>query len=73
MSKAHLARTLVFLIFAAGGLVLFFNAQRWWVGSAQFVCAGIIGGLISEWLFKRLATPEEKRRDLEDRVRNSDI
>lgn len=73
MSKAHLVRTVVFLAFAAGGLILFFMAGKWWVGSAQFVAAGIVGGLISEWLFRRLATPDEKRLDLEDRVRNSDF
>ncbi|MFI0849211.1 hypothetical protein [Mesorhizobium sp. IMUNJ 23232] len=73
MSKAHLARTIVFLIFAVGGLWLFLTADVWWIGLALFLCAGLIGGLISEWLFRWLATPDEQRLDLEDRVRNSDI
>jgi hypothetical protein len=73
VSKAHLARTLAFLAFAAGGLGLFLTANAWWAGLALFLCAGSIGGVISEWLFRRLATLDEKRRDLEDRVRNSDI
>jgi hypothetical protein len=73
VSKAHFVRTAVFLAFAAGGLVLFFMTDTWWAGSAQFAGAGIVGGLISEWLFRRLATPDEKRLDLEDRVSNSDF
>lgn len=73
MSKAHLARTIVFLPFAIGGLWLFLTAGHWWIGLALFLGAGVVGGLISEWLFRRLATRDEKRRDIEDRVQNSDV
>jgi hypothetical protein len=34
------------------------------------IVVAILGGLIAERLFKRLASPAEIQRDLEDRTRN---
>jgi hypothetical protein len=64
---------IVFLLFAACGLVLFFSVRPMALGIAAFLVAGMIGSSIASRVFARLATQEEKRRDLEDRVRNSDL
>jgi hypothetical protein len=34
---------------------------------------GMTGAVVASRLFARYATPEEKRQDLEDHVRNSDL
>jgi Na+/glutamate symporter len=73
MSKAGIYSLAVFLAFALGGLALFFLVQPWLLGVAAFVAAGMIGSIVASRVFNRLATPEEKRQDLEDRVRNSDL
>lgn len=73
MSKAGLYSIVIFLLFALGGLVLFFVIQPWLLGIAAFLFMGMIGSVAASRLFARLATPEEKRQDLEDRVRNSDL
>lgn len=73
MSKAGFASIAVFLIFALGGLALFFLVPSWALGVCAFLLMGMIGSVVASRVFNRLATPEEKRRDLEDRVRNSDL
>ena len=73
MSRAGLGSALVFLAFAAGGLLLFFHIHAAILGRLAFLALGLIGCAISARLFDRLATREEKRRDLEDRVRNPDL
>ncbi len=73
MSKAHLAGISIFLLFAVAGLGLAALASSSFVAIAIFVIAGIAGSVVAGRLFDRLATPEEKRRDIEDRVRNPDI
>jgi hypothetical protein len=56
-----------------GGLALFFLVRPWILGAAAFVAMAMTGSVVASRLFTRLATPEEKRQDLEDRVRNSDL
>jgi hypothetical protein len=73
MSKAGFASIAAFLLFAAGGLALFFLMPSWLLGMAAFLVMGLAGTYAASRLFNRLATPEEKRLDLEDRVRNSDL
>jgi uncharacterized membrane protein YfcA len=71
--KASLLSVAVFLLFAGAGLGLAALLQPPWLGAAAFLAMGLIGSLASARIFNRLATPEEKRRELEDRVRNSDL
>lgn len=70
MSK--LGSTMVFLLFGAAGLVLAAIIRPLWLGVTVFVLMGVIGSLVAGRLFDRYASLEEKRRDLEDRVRNPD-
>ena len=72
MNKAGCLSIAVFLAFAAAGLALFAYLRSFFLGVAAFVILGLMGSLIASRLFNRLATQDEKRRDLEDRVRNSD-
>jgi uncharacterized membrane protein YeaQ/YmgE (transglycosylase-associated protein family) len=73
MSKAHLVSLVTFLLFAIAGLGLgvAFKSPLGAIGT--FVIVGLVGAVIAGRLFDWLATPEEKQRDLEDRVRNSDL
>jgi hypothetical protein len=73
MSKAGLASIAVFLAFALCGLALFALLRPFFLGVAAFVILGLMGSLIASHLFNQLATRDEKRRELEDRVRNSDL
>jgi hypothetical protein len=73
MSKAGIFSLAVFLAFALGGLVLFFLIHPWVLGAIAFLFMGLTGMLVASRVFNRFAAPEEKRRDLEDRVRNSDL
>ena len=72
MSKAGLGSAIVFLLFGAAGLALAAMVRPLWLGVVGFLFMAISGSLIASRLFDRYATLEEKRRDLEDRVRNPD-
>ena len=69
MSRAAAARLAVFVIAAAAAL-----AVLWWTHSLGWFALACSGALLtdipSQRLFDRLATPDERRADLEDRVRN---
>jgi len=73
VSKAGTTSIAAFLLFALGGLALFFFIDPWILGAAAFLLMGMIGSVVASRLFTRYATLEEKRQDLEDRVRNSDL
>jgi hypothetical protein len=73
MSKAHLASLAAFLAFALAGIAGFFWAEWIVTGIGLFLGAGLAGSIVAAKLFDRLATPDEKRQDLEDRVRNQDL
>jgi len=73
MSKAGALSLAVFAAFALGGLALFFLVHPWLLGAAAFLLMGMIGSVAASRVFGRLATPEEKRQDLEDRVRGGDL
>jgi hypothetical protein len=73
MSRAAFGSLIVFLLFATGGLALFFFIRPVILGIAAFLVMGMTGGSLASRVFTQLATPEDKRRDLEDRVRNSDL
>ena len=65
MSKAHLCSILVFMAFQLAALAAFAT-----LGGFAFAFVAMAGCLASAIVFNRLASPEERRRDLEDRVRN---
>ena len=73
VSKAGYTSIIVFLLFTLIGLALFFLLRPWLLGAAAFLVMGMIGSVAASRLFARYATPEEKRQDLEDRVRNGDL
>ena len=73
MSRAAFSSMIVFLLFAACALAMFFFIRPAILGIASFLVMGMTGGSLASRVFARLATPEEKRRDLEDRVRNSGL
>ncbi|TIV94075.1 MAG: hypothetical protein E5V85_24700 [Mesorhizobium sp.] len=67
-----MAQTIKFAIFvvsAALAGVAFFTLRSYWTWVAPLLIF-VAGTLLAEYTFNRLASPEEKRRDLEDRVRN---
>jgi hypothetical protein len=73
VSRASFCSVAAFLVFGAGGLALFFTLRPFFLGLAAFALMGLVGGVVAGRLFNRLASPEEKKREMEDRVRNSDL
>jgi hypothetical protein len=67
--KAQAAR---FAIWACSAVLAAFAWLRvdGWTSSIAFVVILAIGCTVAEWIFRKLATPDEIRADLEDRVRN---
>ena len=66
---AHALRIAVALV-AALAAVLAFLALTGWTRWVVPVVIFVAGGALAEWLFRKYATPETIRADLEDRVRN---
>ncbi|MDX8442481.1 hypothetical protein [Mesorhizobium australafricanum] len=67
-----MARTIRFAIFVLSACcagIAFFTLHSFWAWAAP-IALFIAGSMLAEFAFGRLAPPEEKRRDLEDRVRN---
>ncbi|RWA74882.1 hypothetical protein [Mesorhizobium sp.] len=67
-----MAQTIRFAIFAVSAAlagVADFTLRSYWTWGAAILIV-VAGSLLAEYTFNRLASPEEKRRDLEDRVRN---
>jgi hypothetical protein len=73
MSKANLVSIVTFLLFAAAALWLAGTTHSPLGPIGTFVVVSLAGAIIAGRLFAWLATPEEKKRDLEERVRNPDI
>jgi hypothetical protein len=67
--KAQAARFAIWACFAALAVLVWFKVDGWASWLALIVIPAI-GGTFAERIFRRLATPEEIRADLEDRVRN---
>jgi hypothetical protein len=66
--NAQVARLAMGLFFAALAVcALLWLGWTWWIVP---VAIFVIGGTITEWAFRKLATAEVVREDLEDRVRN---
>ncbi|RXF68533.1 hypothetical protein [Hansschlegelia zhihuaiae] len=73
MSRARLASFAVFVVAAVAGLVAFAAADSVALAFGAFFAIGLVGMWLAGRVFDRLATPEERRSDLEDRVRNPDL
>ena len=69
--KAQGARTLISLLGLAAAMVVFMVFEVGWLSLVACVTLVVGSGLIAEWAFRRLANAETKRRDLEDRLRNT--
>jgi len=57
------------LIFGAVGLAIWFTWTNW-VGLIAFVGLFLFGSIVGTLIFKRIATQEQIREDLEARLRN---
>ena len=68
--KAHAARFAIGLLFAALAVLLWLKLGGGWASWIALVVIFAIGSTLAEWTFRRLATPDLIRADLEDRVRN---
>lgn len=66
---AQTIRLAIFVVSAALAGLIFFTLHSFWAWAAPVMIV-IAGSLLAEYAFNRLASPEERRRDLEDRVRN---
>ena len=66
---AHVVRFAVGLLAAVLAVLAYLTLAGWAWWIVPFIIF-IIGSAIAEWLFRKLATPEMIRADLEDRVRN---
>ena len=66
---AQTVRLLVFVLSAALAGLAFFALHSFWTWAAPILIF-VAGSIIAEFAFNRLASPEEKQRDLEDRARN---
>ena len=66
---AQALRFAIFLLSACFAGLAFFTLHSFWVWAAPLIIV-VAGSLLAEYAFNRLASPEEKQRDLEDRVRN---
>ena len=70
MSKAHLARLSIGLVGGALALWALLSLQPWWLGVVVFAGGMVTSSVAASRAFDRIATPDEVRADLEDRVRN---
>ncbi|TIV19759.1 MAG: hypothetical protein E5V74_25355 [Mesorhizobium sp.] len=66
---AQTIRFAIFVLSACCAGVAFFTLHSFWAWAAP-IALFVAGSMLAEYAFGRLASPEEKRRDLEDRVRN---
>ena len=66
---AQAIRFAIFALSAALACLAFFTLHSFWTWLAPILIF-IAGSVLAEHAFNRLASAEEKQRDLEDRVRN---
>ena len=68
--KAQAARFVIGLLFAVLAVFAWLWLGGGWASWIALVVIFIAGSTVAEWTFRKLATPEIIRADLEDRVRN---
>ena len=67
---AQFVRFAVALISGVIAVLAFLKLSPGWAAWAALVVIFVVVGSTAEWLFRKLASPEQIRDDLEDRVRN---
>jgi hypothetical protein len=68
--KAQATRFAIGLLFAVIAVFAWLNLGGGWTSWIALIVIFAIGSTVAEWTFRRLATPDTIRADLEDRVRN---
>ena len=68
--RAQLARFVISLVAMFIGLITFMELDAGWIPAAFIV---LLGFVVSEVVFRRLADQETIQRDLEERVRNQHL
>jgi len=66
---AQTVRFMIFVLSAALAGLAFFALHSFWTWAAP-ILVFVAGSIIAEFAFNRLASPEQKQRDLEDRARD---
>jgi hypothetical protein len=72
MTRAAWVQLLVGLAGGIAALLAFFNIAQPGVGIPVAIFISIVSSAIAGRLFRMIASPDEQRRELEDRVRNPD-
>ena len=67
---AQIVRFAIGIAFAVLAVFAWLRLGGGWASWTALIVIFIIGSTLAEWTFRRLATPDEIRDDLEDRVRN---
>jgi hypothetical protein len=67
---AQIIRFAIGIAFALLAVLAWLRLDGGWASWIALVVIFIIGSTLAEWTFRRLATPDVIRDDLEDRVRN---
>jgi hypothetical protein len=67
---AHAARFAIGLLTAVLAVFAWLRLGGGWASWISLVVIFVAGGTVAEWMFRKLATPQTIRDDLEDRVRN---
>ena len=67
---AQLVRFAIGLLTAALAMLAWLKFDGGWISWGLLLLIFLTGGSIAEWAFRKLATREIIRADLEDRVRN---
>ena len=72
MSRGRWAGLVVFAIYALIGVGAFLFLGWTPLGLFTFLAVCIVGTLIADWVFARVAGPREKQQVMEERVRDYD-
>ena len=67
---AQIVRFAIGIAFAVLAVFAWLRLGGEWMSCIALVVIFVIGSTLAEWTFRRLATPDAIRDDLEDRVRN---
>jgi hypothetical protein len=68
--SASTIRTLVFMAFAVLVISAFLFIPTGWLSYPAIILLVLAAWIVPERVFERIATPEEKHKDLEERARN---
>ena len=68
---ASTIRTLLFMAFAVLAISAFLFISTGWLSYPAIILLLLAAWIVPDRVFGRIATPEEKQKDLEERARNS--